>query len=134
MELTVSAPTGDPSHPVTVRTRVKNVGWTPIYYLRDCVQPGIMRLTDPEQRHVNRLCDGTCPNVACPLCAPMSASLGPGEIYDEEFTFVGELRDCYGTFPGAAGVYRTDAVFMAFVDGGQRNLTKSVSFTWTTGP
>lgn len=134
MEMFVSAPTGDPEHPVTVRTRVINEGRRAFTYELGCVNQTITRLTDPEARHVNTLC-GNCPNVACPACAPMARTLRPGESYEESYLFAGELRDCDGAFPGASGEYRADAEFTANgANGSQTTVSKSVKFTWTTEP
>lgn len=132
MEMGVSAPAGDPAHPVTVHTRVTNVGRVDAIYMVDCVNPAMTQLTDPEARHVNNRCGGSCANVACPACAPMPRTIRPGQSINEDFVFNGQCRDCYGDFAGASGEYRADAKFTATgPHGGPATVEKSVKFTWT---
>jgi len=131
MEMRVSSATGDPTHPVTVHTRVTNAGRKPVTYMMECVNPTLTRLTDPEARHVNTLC-GTCPNALCPACAPMPRTIPPGESIDEDFQFTGGLRDCAGNFQGASGEYHADAKLTATgPNGSTATVEKSVKFTWT---
>ena len=128
----VSSESGDPAHPVTVHTRVTNVGRVNAIFQKDCVNPKLAQLTDPEARHVNNRCAGSCANVACPACAPMPTVIRPGESIDEDYRFAGELQDCYGTFAGASGEYRADARLTATgPNGGTTTVEKSVKFTWT---
>jgi hypothetical protein len=130
MEVTVSSATGDVGRPITVTTRVTNVGAQTVDYFWACNEGSFMRLTDPELRHVNRLC-GTCPNVLCVACFTEQVHLAPGKTVEESFVYSGELRDCLGSFPGASGEYRVDAEFRGTsTDGTQITVEKSVRFTW----
>lgn len=133
MEMSVSSPSGDPSHPITVRTRVTNLGRKTLGFFRECNDPSIARLSDPESRHVHMVC-GNCPIAVCLDCTGYFTQLHPGESLEEEIVFSGELRDCNGTFQGPTGEYRADAAVTAKADGSEYTASKSVKFTWTAEP
>ena len=131
LEVTLSAPQGDPAHPVTIRAKVTSLSQRTVRYGEGCSGPGIsMRLIDPDRRHVNYC--GVCPNNPCPRCPDWLVPLRFYESRTREIGFAGGLRDCEGPFTGPSGRYRVEVRFgVVTEDGTPYVVSRTVEFNWT---
>jgi hypothetical protein len=136
MSITLSSEHGDPSHPITVRTRVVNTGRPTVYYGESCSTPALfVAVHAPDRANIIDPCV-ECPGTPCPLyppCLGRTVALRSGESVERTFAFDGTLLSCAGLYRGQAGVYAVEATLPARLeDGRDVTASRATSFEWST--
>lgn len=134
MTLTLSATSGDPSHPINATVRLTNLGEEAATLLASCSRAGFgPGVHAPDRANILDACEECAPPVPCPvmLCAPIQ--LRPGQTIERSVEYSGTLYDCAGPYDGPAGTYSVEAgTALSFGSGTVDTVSAVATFAWST--